>query len=450
MTKPITIYFDSDITIHRFQYAPKWREDFLATDYDLWNELQFIKSIIPIAISFDWVRSHQDTGTRTRVLSKASQMNIQVDALATKTREALSCSCPTIQLPRGEIYICLSRKRLHHFPTKEIRHHIHGPPLLDYIRTKTGWSSLQCHSIDWDLLRSVLKKLSPPQVINWVKLQHNWQHTRHQYRLFQPTSNSSCPMACGANETPLHFCQCQAPIAILSRIHHLQHLDRDMRRSRTCPSLRRAILTLISDYCDLPVTDPFLPSQSSRSTAIVRAIILQRELGVSNLLKGRIPTDLLLLQLPHFQLHSSAQSCPNIRWKAWKKTFLSSIVDFTLRLWGDRNSMFHGTALSFRSHDLSCHVHQCVTSEYKNFASNPDPTIAFPFQTPLHDRLKASLSSLRLWLQQVRDLRERQTLLLTADAIITDLLAENVSVDCEKIHCLSTEALRKWINSKHK
>ena len=288
----LTIYFDNKTVMKRFGIPPLERKDFLCMDYDLWMEIQNLKRLLPFKIRFKWVKAHQDESIDPRDildLPDPSQLNIQVDAMAGEYRRTMPTHVPTIRFPAGRLWIGVNGVYHHHFPAKAIRMHVHGPALKDYIIKKAGWTTEQFLSIEWETYDIVLKSLPFVQRVNWIKLAHDWQHTGRQKMQFNHEEATwQCPLHCGEQETPMHYCLCTAELAIARKKIHLDTLRDQLESFKTCPSLRRAIIEAIAIYCGLTIDEPYVPSTSPRAQRITNAIQAQHAIGMQHLLKGRV------------------------------------------------------------------------------------------------------------------------------------------------------------------
>ena len=147
-SQSLTISFDSQITVSRFQASPHYRNDFLCMDFDMWTELRRIKAAILFRVVFEWVQSHQDGGTPSSLLSDASRLNIQVDHLEGKISSTMTTRVPTISIPSSIITISINGVLHHHFPQRVIRQRTHSHALIKYIISKTGCSETEFHSIE--------------------------------------------------------------------------------------------------------------------------------------------------------------------------------------------------------------------------------------------------------------------------------------------------------------
>ena len=449
-TCSLDIYFDSQITIHRADTNPTLRKDFLSLDFDLWILLRQLRHRIPFHVNFLWVASHQDPNPGFRALPPSVLANIQVDALAQTTRETVTSPLPTLHIPESEVAISIDHVRYHHFPQDIIRAHRHTPPLQQYILSKTGWTESQFQSIDWEAYSLAFSALSPPQKVNWIKLAIGWQHTGSQKALFRTEDNQSqCPFLCGEQEKPMHFCTCRAALALSHKSIHLSTLTNLLTKANTSPSLRRAVISNIASVCGLTSPEPFTPLASSfQARKIVDAIEDITSLDPLNLLKGRIPATVSSIQLDYLtRAPLKAGINPSILWRRWKKKFVTAIVEFTLAIWNDRNSVVHGSSVSHSRYQFIAHVHASVHKEYKHQCNDPDPFMDPHFQISMEERLKSSLRTLQNWLQRVEASRVRQRLLQEATNKI-DKILQVQHIDKESILSLSNRDLSKWIQHK--
>ena len=364
-------------------------------------------------------------------------------------RSTMPNHVPTIRFPAGRLWIGVKGVYHHHFPAKAIRMHVHGPALKAYILKKTGWTDETFLSIEWATCDIVLKELSFGQRVNWIKLAHDWQHTGHQKMQYNHDEASwKCPLLCGEEETPMHYCRCTADLAIARKKLHLDTLQDQLKAARTCPTLTRALIEAIANYCGISVDHPFVPTTSPRAHRIQQAIQAQQDIGLQHLLKGRFAKILLNLQLAYFQAHHMSNlNHPEIRWKAWRKKAIVAVVSFTLTVWNDRNAIYHGKFLDNSRQELIAHVHQSVRNEYEQHEFDTEPFMDVHFHKPLDETLQRSLTSMRTWLKRVEGSRRRQSLMQDAKKKIAQIHATRQYVDAEAILRLSNNKLNKWIHA---
>ena len=290
-----------------------------------------------------------------------------------------------------------------------MRFHVHSPPLIEYILKKTQWQASQFDMIDWKTYHAMFKSLSPNAQVNWIKLIHNWQNTEHQkFNFKQSHLEGQCPFQCGEQETTMHFCECRAELPIASKQHHLQELNQRLTNIKTCPTLQRAVIDMICEYCFVTSSDPFVPSTSGRAHAITTAIHQHQQLQVCNFLKGRIHSNLFYLQLSVFEHQPSPKCQPRVKWQKWKKDFLLVIVSFPLKVWSNRNAIVHGNNPSKSDASHTAHIERSVHNAYLQQELEPDHKFAFHFHKDINHRLKEPLPSLRSWLQRLDESKNRQ------------------------------------------
>ena len=247
----------------------------------------------------------------------------------------------------------------------------------------------------------------------------------------------------------MHFCECTADLAISHKTVHIETLKNNLHQAKTCPSLQRAIIETISVHCGIVVTDPFSPLFTSiRANQIIQAIAEQETVGINHLLKGRIVKSLFTPQLEYFERQpASPKTTPLIKWKGWKKKLIKYIVEFTLDLWNDRNSIIHGKAIQHSRIQQIAHVHHSVRIEYRKFNIDKDPFMKEHFNKTLTARLKDTARALKHWMQRVEASRVRQSLLKEAKIKIQQIQSDQLFIDAASIVTKSNRDLSKWIKA---
>jgi hypothetical protein len=210
------------------------------------------------------------------------------------------------------------------------------------------------------------------------------------------------------------------------------------------------MIEAISIHCNITVTDPYSPAfNSERANSIKKAIIDQTSIGINHLLKGRVIKDLFQPQLDHFERQPPSEKVtPMMKWKSWRKHVIRFFIDFTLKIWNDRNSVVHGTPIQHSKLALTAHVHHLVRTEYHKFENETDPFMEDHFKKRVETRLQDNLKALRYWLKRVEASRARQSLIHEAQAKARQLKADKIYINMEDIIKKSNRDLSKWIHSK--
>jgi hypothetical protein len=131
-----------------------------------------------------------------------------------------------------------------------------------------------------------------------------------------------------------------------------------------------------------------------------------------------------------------------------EKEVIGFLIDFTLNIWNDRNSVVHGTKIQHSKLELIAYVHHAVRKEYALFTTEQDPFIEDHFDKTVTERLQDTLKALRYWLKRVEASKVRQSLIRDAKKKIRQIQAENRYIDTEEILTKSNRDLSKWITRK--
>ena len=137
-----------------------------------------------------------------------------------------------------------------------------------------------------------------------------------------------------------------------------------------------------------------------------------------------------------------------MKWKSWLKKVIRFLIELTLKIWNDRNSVVHGTPIQHSKLALTAHVHHLVRTEYHKFDNETDQFMKDHFKKEVETRLQDNLKALRYWLKRVEASRARQSLLHEAQAKARQLQADNIYINMEEVIKKSNRDLRTWILSK--
>jgi hypothetical protein len=153
-------------------------------------------------------------------------------------------------------------------------------------------------------------------------------------------NHSRCPRCDQEDETTLHVLRCTHSEANNEWNKALCDLDSWMNKYHTQPDLRRAILTLLIGWHDNDRT--LLPS-AHRNRQLFDAIKNQSNIGVYNLLLGRVSRKITAIQDEHL-LPMETQMTGT----SWTSKFIRELWKISWKLWEHRNHKLHGPTLTAR------------------------------------------------------------------------------------------------------
>ncbi|GFH56997.1 hypothetical protein CTEN210_13473 [Chaetoceros tenuissimus] len=214
--------YDNQESLRRVKIVHSFYTDAspFATDYDVWAEITRVCERFPnVIIEESWVKGHQDDDSEEVTIE--AQHNIDMDALAEVHRESDETmpQAPLFCSERAQILMdgIAVTQGFHH----QLRVHLLGDNLRQYIKGKTGWSDNEFNTVNWQALERYLKAVSPGKRTNIIKMQHGWHHTCERDAMFKESGNfksghtsTFCPFGCGESDYRWHFLRCtKSPIS---------------------------------------------------------------------------------------------------------------------------------------------------------------------------------------------------------------------------------------------
>jgi hypothetical protein len=219
----------------------------LAPDFDTIEMIEQTLAALPLLVTTEHVRGHQDDSLSFAELSRPAQLNVMADQQAADAYHNRQDSDfeKFYPLPSGAVYLARHDTTLTSHETRVLRSDLLEFHLLEYICDHNQWSREHLHSVNWEAYASARRLLRDPQQIFTTKLATDWLPTHAQLHRQGKTSTAAC-IDCGAAETTAHLLKC--PARIPWRRKFLTNLNRHLRTSRTEPSLAQSILSNITKW----------------------------------------------------------------------------------------------------------------------------------------------------------------------------------------------------------
>ncbi len=291
---------------------------------------------MPSNVSSEDDDSEHDSRTRGEpTLSLPARLNVLCDRLANETAAAVLSEGvapdlpPVLSLPYAGSRALLKIGGT--WVTSQYRTAIHAAHwdgiTQAYCCKKYHWSDEVFHSVDWDTIGSVRRKLTPAQFTRTSKIMHDWLPVMHMQA--HMTGNAHCPGCPHPDETLDHMFRCRNVRLVRLRASILTELGKKTLRLGIPRVVRDALLQILWDYTS--GSTPVLP----RTPCVRRAVESQLQIGIRMFPRGFLSlkwTDLLTdLSIP-FPMRKMAG-------------FLKLLwLDFVEPLWRARNKISHQRA----------------------------------------------------------------------------------------------------------
>lgn len=264
---------DSQFAINRVtsvtspQYGPTNQPD----NADYLSVIRELHTELRRPLSMKWIKSHQDEKREYYTkLSQGAQHNVNVDALATKFHilPKAKPSRTTAHITATNKSIAINRMRFYGNLDANIRFHINGGYIRNYLQTKHSWANRAWDKINMPAFGCHMEKLSAPHHTSHVKFIHDILPLGNHKRHLSKTKDSTirlCPCCLTedevSNEDHHHFIRCKANP---SRAAALNKLIKDIRLDDTHHPFATAMSICLTDTLQDPNT-PLQIQNASRN-----------------------------------------------------------------------------------------------------------------------------------------------------------------------------------------
>jgi hypothetical protein len=184
--------------------------DVFSPEWEVLIEIQTSLQRLQGGVILEYIQGHQDKKLPYLQLPLMAQLNVDADALASMFNRNYPEPRPlAILSPNTRVHLLLGEGTVTSRHTEAIILAATGPPLLQYLCKKYGWTSLDAEVIDWQSHESVFKKLKKRRS-HLVKFVHNIMPTNSRLNKFEG-GNRRCPSCSATCEDQVHIIRCPHP-----------------------------------------------------------------------------------------------------------------------------------------------------------------------------------------------------------------------------------------------
>lgn len=291
---------------------------------------------------------------------------------------------------------------------QQLRQHLQGEKLQQYIMGKTGWSLSQFETVNWDAMERYMKSVAPGKRTNVIKEQHRWHHTCKRDAMFKESSDfqskhtsTLCPFGCGESDYRWHFLRCaKLPIAA-EVIRELSKLKAMLKRYKVHREMQSVLLQQIKATLQQQSISP-MQLHESTDPLLQDALNDQDKLGWDQFLLGLQSKQWEDLQHKEYsklaeQLPKNSKLPPYFKATVFSKMLIQESTYIALNRWQVHNKVAHTviTAREYiRDRDKAKSTIQALLAE-----NRPDH-IAFTHQLPVttESLLSQPLDRMRDWI----------------------------------------------------
>ena len=392
--------------------------DYAVPDQDLWAMTTELITKLPIRVSIEWVKGHQDVNSFGEKIngpfSREVMMNVLVDKLAKRGMdegEGMQVKKHTLSTAAISLHDknSVQIKNLRKYMLRERN----GAAMLQYHMERKDWSKELLGEIEWEGIDSMMRGASPLRRTKLVKLLNDWQNIGSQKRKIRdsrlkvdsdnPEEATSeerlchlCPDGCNEEEKILHYLECPANHAIERRRASIVTVLRRLKKLRTyegITSMIGHILNKISKREDMDFEWEYLHLDGDMS--MIMALTGQEKIGWTRLCQGYYHKEWSTIQARHYRRIGLNTRTHNI--KRWKKMFSTILADYCLEGWQMRNETLHGKERVTNRRIQLESIRKKIKDAYtKKESMRGDPNFKI-FDMPSNKRLQMGIQSSTIW-----------------------------------------------------
>ena len=392
----LTILIDNKETIKRSSVKQERMNisEMLVPEFDIEQLIWDLKQLLPMQITFEWVKSHQDITKEGKqifgLFPRKVQLNCEVDKLA--ARGVMINPPPRAVYTHTVAALYDSNKKQVTNTSQYLYQWINGPKTREYIGRKCNWENEELDSIDWHALGQAMKSYTQFQKSKAIQLMYDWQNDGAQKNLFQQ-AEGKCP-GCGEYETHMHYLDCSYSKMQEARKGALRALSTGLRSINTYPGGIALILQGIQTSFKEAVRQSGFPT-SYKDALLHKATSNQYNLGHQAMQKGFIVKSWEIMQREWCR-ENGVRHNPT----KWSRKVVILLHNYSKTLWKARNQVLHGENSSKAIEIRKAKCKERIKVLYKvnrKHLTSPDKKL---FNLPLQYRVKGSIAGMTLWIDR--------------------------------------------------
>jgi len=163
-----------------------------AAHYDLIGAIRWLRDAIPVQITFEHVKGHQDNG-QSLALSRTAWMNIKMDTQAKQKAQIPHQGPVQYEIP-SEGWVCaIQGQRQPKNLLNALREHINGITIQEHWATKRRYGKGTVNMVDWEATDTAMQS-SPMALRRWVsKLAARFLPYGTNMQCWKIRSSAQCP-----------------------------------------------------------------------------------------------------------------------------------------------------------------------------------------------------------------------------------------------------------------
>ena len=365
--------------------------------YDILWAIQKLCKSLPLQISYQHVKGHQDTaGKRLTLLEK---LNCIMDKRAKQYRSYVETST-TYKYSNLHMYSnfhCqIESTNITENIDMHIQDHIYRKKMKLYLRQSKQYTSNAFESIDWVAIQQASKTLPMKKQIWLTKFTSGFCATASVMKKRKSWDTNLCPICQQCKENTDHLIQCQDERPKSHYQKAIQKLFKFLKNSHTHPSIIQIFQSTLSN--NLPTSFEYFVPTYGIDQDVITAAREQDEIGWKNIFKGHLSSKWAHLQMKHFsKMYANPPSLHN-----WSKNIILQFYDISYSMWSHRNEIVHDDFEEKLNKKESDALKKEITNEYMKGHTNIMQYHKFMFQDSLTTLMEKTVIEKKYWLLTIK------------------------------------------------
>ena len=360
---------------------------------DLLKAIRRLRQLTTTTISSFHIYGHQDAHTSYHNLSRAAQLNVQVDKMAQcKLIDAFDRNTfiPQPTFPQEGYQLWLNGRKIQCNVRANLRRYIGHRNLRQYLYNKglIAWNTYPM--LDWDTLRKFMDGQSQPFQLWYTKHWTNFCAIGKMMKRIKLWNSDLCPCCRQVPEnSTTHLFLCPHPLIVARRDSSFKAILTWMADTHTDPGILHLVSSLwYARHPSFTSDDP---------QYLVDMWNVLQDIGTQSMWMGLIPVIMTQKQNDYFCSMGLKKSGSK-----WAKQLIGKCLRATLQLWLQRNEILHlQTEEGVNGMHLQA-LYTAVEEELDRGLEGLQHTDFHLLQTNIHRLRLQPIESIRGWLCSVK------------------------------------------------
>ena len=367
---------------------------------DILRVIRHITSTLPIQISFNHIKGHQDDSIHYSNLSLEAKLNVLCDHLAKAglQRDIALASCQHHHLPLEPLSIYIDGAKATGSVGHLLRNAISKRHMRAHLHNTAALHRDHFDHIDWQGLEAAMSKMSTRFKLWATKHVSGFCATNKMMSFRDPNHSNLCP-CCQHNiiEDSHHQLHCQDPNRIQLWTDNIHGFRIWLTRNDTDPRLTSAIITYLQHKGNKSFTASCHPSLQITNH--------QDMIGWNNFVEGKLSTEIRTIQANYLK---STDTTTNIQ--QWIITVITQLLQMVHSQWIYRNEVVHSRSKDGLTKIEGAEIRLLIRAQLKLGIEGLDEDDHFLLSHTFNQINSWSGEEKRLWITAIQAARQSASL----------------------------------------